>query len=153
MVGQLGKNKRGYFQFRLGTIFFAMTVLALLIVTASQTYLWLKTVPISSAVIDFNSRVIGNLVPVSWAPLSENEIDAAVESLLLRGVDNEYAECFVSSDQVADMFKRIIRTRRVPRNASIYLYSNNAGYNISLQVITSASSSFVVVLRHVKYPQ
>lgn len=128
-----------------------MAVFALLMVTASQTYLWFTSIPLSSVIIDFNSRKIGRLVPHTLTSLSENEIDVAVESLLSKGIDNGIAERFVSSDQVENIFKDVVRTRRLPRNATIDLYSDNDGYTISLRLITSARSDCILILRKVKY--
>ncbi len=151
MVGRLGNNFRRCIQFRLSTVFWAMTVFALLMVTASQTYLWFKSIPLTNAIIDFNSRKIGSLVPLTITPLSEEEIDVAVESLLLKGIDNGIAERFVSRDQVENIFENVVRTRRLPRNATIDLYSDNDGYTISLRLITSSRSDFIVILRKVEY--
>ena len=151
MVGRLGNNFRRCIQFRLSTIFWAMTAFALLMVTASQTYLWFKSIPLTNAIIDFNSRKIGSIVPFTITPLSEEEIDIAVESLLSKGIDNGIADRFVSRDEVENIFKNVVRTRRLPRNAIIDLYSDNDGYTISLRLITSSTSDFIVVLRKVEY--
>jgi len=151
LVGRLGNNLKRTLQFRLRTLFWAMTIFALVMVAASQIFLWLKSVPLTNAIINFNSRSNISSGPLTIIPLSENEIDVAIESLLSKEIDNGIAESFVSSDQVRNIFECIARKRRLPRNATINLFSDNAGYTISLRVFTSARSDFVVILRKVKY--
>jgi len=75
-----------------------MTIFALVMVTASQIFLWFKFVPLTNAVINFNSRSNISSGPLTITPLSENEIDVAIELLLSKEIDNGIAESFVSSD-------------------------------------------------------
>jgi len=139
-------NKHSRIRFGLRTLILAVTFVAISIVAGRNLYDWYTSTPLAESVAGFNSAASNNPVGMHEAPITEDEIVAAIRSQI---------PTLDATDHVKAIYSRIARTRRLPRGAmldSIPGYSPSAGQHytvwwINLNVVTGPKSGYGLRIR------
>jgi len=140
--------KRRWFQFSLRGLFLAIAIGAL-IVWGGQRFLdWYQSVPLADEVASFNAREAGNQFR-RMVPLTEEQVVVAIESQL---------PIIDASQPVNAIYSRIVRTRRLPRGASLSTTGRPVTPNsrefvpwVDLDVMTGKRTGYTLKVREMAY--
>jgi len=141
-------------RFNLRSVLALFALLALLLVCGKWLYEWYyatPTVPLADFVATFNAAYAHDDVGQFEPALTEAEVLTAIRVQLAN---------LQASDQVKSIYARILRTQRVPQNASLdamtrYSHSNASHFTvwwINLEVKTGANRGYGLRIRENNSP-
>ena len=135
----------------IATLIVAVAIFVVVIVAGREPYEWYTSIPLDETVAAFNSMANKHPVGKHEPPITEDEIVDAIESQL-PNLD--------ASDQIQAIYKRIARTRRLPRGTQLstvssFVPSQGENYTVwwvNLVVMTGPQSGYGMRIRETNSP-
>ena len=109
-MNQKATKPKTQVRFGLRTLVLAIGLVAITIWFGRSVYEWWTTIPLAQAVAVFNETAREAPAEMHGPPITEAEITAAIMSEI---------SALEVSDQVKAIYSQILRTRRIPRTASL----------------------------------
>jgi hypothetical protein len=107
-------DEKRAFRFSVKSLLLAVALFAFVLVAGLFIHKWsvaLPTIPLADAVTDFNTRHADDPVGKNEPALTEAEVVASITSQLPN---------LSASMQVKEIYSNIVRTRKIPRDASLH---------------------------------